>query len=34
MHIYKREAETVRLRCSAYPICKTFRKLSNQEEGE
>lgn len=31
MHIYKREAETVRLRCSAYPICRTFRKLPNQE---
>lgn len=32
MHVYKREAEMVRLRCSAYPVCKTFRKLPNQEE--
>lgn len=31
MHIYKREAETVRLRCSAYPTCRTFRKLPIQD---
>jgi transposase-like protein len=31
MHVYKRETGSVRLRCSAYPICRTFKKLPQEE---
>ncbi|MBF0319056.1 MAG: Insertion element protein [Nitrospirae bacterium] len=24
MHLYKRETNAVRFRCSAYPLCRTF----------
>ena len=27
MHIYKREKGSIRFRCSAYPQCKTYKKI-------
>jgi transposase-like protein len=29
MHVYRRDAESVRFRCAAYPARRTFRKLPN-----
>jgi len=31
MHLYMRKGITVRFRCSAYPICKTFLKIEMGE---
>lgn len=30
MHIYKIEEDGVRFRCSGYPRCRTFRKISTE----
>jgi transposase-like protein len=27
MHIYKREKESIRFRCSGYPLCRTYKKI-------
>lgn len=32
MHVYKREVEMIRFRCSAYPACRTFKKVPNEED--
>jgi transposase-like protein len=32
MHLYKREEGAVRFRCSLYPGCKTFKKISIKED--
>lgn len=31
MHAYKREQDGVRFRCSAYPRCRTFLKVLDEE---
>jgi len=31
MHMYKREVKVLRFRCSGYPVCRTFRKISKEE---
>lgn len=31
MHIYKRDASTLRLRCARYPECRTFLKVGKKE---
>jgi transposase-like protein len=31
MHLYKREIEVVRFRCSGYPECKTFKRVQIKE---
>lgn len=32
MHAYKREKRALRFRCSNYPICRTFMKVSREED--
>lgn len=32
MHIYKREKESIRFRCSGYPLCRTYEKIITGEE--
>ena len=32
MHVYKKENNAVRFRCSDYPQCRTFRKIRTGEE--
>lgn len=34
MHLYKRENEAVRFRCSKYPECKTFKKITIKKEDD
>jgi transposase-like protein len=31
MHLYKRESDHFRFRCSFYPVCKTYAKLAKGE---
>jgi transposase-like protein len=31
MHLYKKEDNILRFRCSAYPECRTFRKIKLEE---
>jgi ssDNA-binding Zn-finger/Zn-ribbon topoisomerase 1 len=31
MHVYKREGDLIRFRCSDYPICRTYKKLTIEE---
>jgi ssDNA-binding Zn-finger/Zn-ribbon topoisomerase 1 len=30
MHLYKREKNVIRFRCSKYPECKTFNKINEK----
>ena len=32
MHVYKREKESIRFRCSGYPLCRTYEKIITGEE--
>lgn len=32
MHLYMRDGDVVRFRCSRYPHCRTFIKVPSQEE--
>jgi len=32
MHVYMRESETIRFRCSRYPNCRTFFKRAVRED--
>jgi len=32
MHLYKREGELIRFRCSCYPDCKTYSKIAKKKE--
>jgi transposase-like protein len=32
MHLYRREGEVVRFRCSCYPECKTYVKVGKKKE--
>ncbi|MEA1992369.1 MAG: topoisomerase DNA-binding C4 zinc finger domain-containing protein [Thermodesulfobacteriota bacterium] len=32
MHIYKREKGCIRFRCSAYPQCRTYKKIVVEQE--
>ncbi|MDR4506912.1 MAG: hypothetical protein MRJ65_01525 [Candidatus Brocadiaceae bacterium] len=32
MHVYKREKDLIRFRCSAYPECKIFLKVHERKE--
>lgn len=34
MHLYKREEGAIRFRCSKYPACKTFKKITIKKEEE
>ena len=31
MHIYRKAPGEIRFRCSAYPACKTFKKVESEE---
>jgi DNA-directed RNA polymerase subunit RPC12/RpoP len=32
MHVYRRESEVIRFRCSCYPECKTYAKTLKKKE--
>jgi transposase-like protein len=34
MHIYMRDPEALRLRCSRYPACRTYKKIHLKETDE
>ncbi len=34
MHVYKREGDGIRFRCSSYPKCRTFLTLTYQENAK
>jgi transposase-like protein len=34
MHAYKREATAVRFRCSKYPKCRTFTKVTSERKSD
>jgi transposase-like protein len=34
MHLYRREAESLRFRCSGYPECRVYLKVMNKEAKE